>query len=104
VSHRASSRATLERRRPAIRGGAGDDERIQEHLRSLIARGMLPATMPRRLFVGKCLVAHLCTACEQMIEVGDPEFEWTNPADLILYFHRQCVEIYRALPAGHESR
>ena len=35
------------------------------------------------------------------IETGAQEFEWTNPANLILFFHRGCAEIYRALNDGH---
>jgi hypothetical protein len=36
-------------------------------------------------------------ACGVEIHTGEPEFEWTNPGNHVLYFHRRCVEIYRAL-------
>ena len=35
------------------------------------------------------------------IETGAQEFEWTNAANLILFFHRRCAEIYRTLNDGH---
>ena len=99
-----SSRATLDRHAPAIRGGVDDGEHTRKHLRILIERGVLPATIPRRMFVGQCLESHFCTACERLIHVGDREVEWTNPANLVLYFHSPCVEIYRALSNGHDRR
>ena len=35
------------------------------------------------------------------IETGAQEFKWTNAANLILFFHRRCAEIYRTLNDGH---
>src|SRR5262245_59227585 len=58
-----SSRATLDRQRPAIQGGADDRGLIEERLRALIAGGTLPSPIPRRMFVGKCREAHPCVAC-----------------------------------------
>lgn len=97
-----SAMATLTRRRPAIARGGDDDVHIEQRLRTLIQAGSLPFPIPRRLFAGKCLEEHTCTACDLMIRLEDPEFEWTNPGDLILYFHRRCVDIYRALVDGHK--
>ena len=56
------------------------------------------------MFAGQCLEDHSCIACDLTIHLGEQELEWTNPADLILYFHRGCLEIYRTLPDGHTSR
>jgi len=89
---------------PVDSRGAGDYERTQKRLRTLIECGVLPATMPRRMFAGQCLEDHSCIACDLTIHLGEQELEWTNPADLILYFHRGCLEIYRTLPDGHTSR
>ena len=77
---------------------------IRTRLFGLIDGGVLPAVMPRRMFVGQCLETHLCVACGMDIKAGAQEFEWTNPADLILFFHRQCAEIYRSLRDGHAER
>src|SRR5215510_10231621 len=97
-----SSRATLERRRPPICGGGGTPVEvsrlvIQARLVALIDGGVLPATAPARLFVGRCLEAHACTACDVDIYPEEPEFEWTNAGNQVLYFHRRCAEIYRTL-------
>jgi hypothetical protein len=37
------------------------------------------------------------------IETGAQESEWTNPANLIAFFHRRCAEVYRALNDGREG-
>jgi len=41
------------------------------------------------------------TACSMDIETGAQEFEWTNPGDLMVFFHERCAEIYRALKDGY---
>jgi hypothetical protein len=86
----------------SIEGGAGGQHPInrlliQARLRVLIAVGSLPPTMPRRMFVGRCLETHSCVACGVDIHTHEHEFEWTNPAGLVAYFHRHCAEIYRTL-------
>jgi len=30
-----------------------------------------------------------------MIRVGEIEHEWTNPAEIVLFFHRWCMILYR---------
>ena len=99
-----SSRAALDRSRPFIRGGADDHEHIEQRLRTLIESGVLPSPIPKRMFVGPCREDHPCTACGQAIRMGEQEFEWTNTGNLAFYFHRRCVEIYRALTNGHRTR
>jgi len=98
-----SSRAALDRSRPLIRGGADNHEHIKKRLRTLIECGALPSPMPRRMFAGSCREDHSCTACGLTIGTGEQEFEWTNPGNLIFYFHRRCVEIYGALTDGHRT-
>jgi hypothetical protein len=93
----------------AISGGSDNrdipisEAAIRAQLRGLIERGVLPAVMPRRRFVGQCLETHPCMACGMDIEMGAREYEWTNPANLIVFFHLRCGEIYRALNDGHEG-
>jgi hypothetical protein len=72
-------------------------------LLGLIDRGVLPAVMPRRMFIGQCLETHPCTACGMDIETGAQEFEWTNPANLMVYFHRRCAEVYWGLNDSREG-
>src|SRR4029434_7293849 len=40
------------------------------------------------------------TACGIDIETGAQEFEWTNPGNLILFFHRRRADIYLTLNDG----
>ena len=80
---------------------ADSPDSIRTRLLDLIDGGVLPAVAPRRMFVGRCLETHLCTACGLDIEKGAQEFEWTNPADLILFFHWRCADIYRSLNDRH---
>lgn len=101
----ASSRAVLDRSRPPILGGQDPLEvsiaSIRARLHGLIDAGVLPTVMPRRVFIGPCRETHLCTTCGADIQKGAQEFEWTNPANLILFFHRRCADIYRTLKDGH---
>jgi hypothetical protein len=93
------------RSRPAIHDGLdpvpASPVSVRAHLYDLVDAGFLPAVMPRRMFVGPCRETHPCTACGLDIETGAQEFEWTNPADLALFFHRRCAEIYRTLNDAH---
>jgi hypothetical protein len=94
----------LDRSRPAIHGGqdpVGSPANIRTRLLGLIDRGALPAVMPRRMFIGPCRETHPCIACGMDITTGAQEFEWTNPGNLILFFHRRCAEIYMTLNDGH---
>jgi hypothetical protein len=100
----ASSRAILDRTRPPIQGGqdpAASPASIRTRLLDLIDDGAMPAVMPRRMFIGPCRETHPCTACGMDIEKGAQEFEWTNAANLILFFHQGCAAIYRTLNDGH---
>ena len=47
------------------------------------------------MWAATCASAHTCIACGGMIEVGKPEYEWTNDAVLVLFFHQRCMELYR---------
>jgi hypothetical protein len=92
--------------RPPIHGGqdpAASPASIRTRLLDLIDRGVLPVVMPRRLFVGQCLETHPCTACGMDIETGAREYEWTNPANLMVFFHLRCAEIYLTLNDGQGS-
>jgi hypothetical protein len=100
----ASSRAVLDRSRPPIHGGqdpAASPASIRTRLLGLIDRGPLPAVMPRRMFIGPCRETHPCTVCGTDIGTGAQEFEWTNPGNLIVFFHRRCADIYLTLNDGH---
>src|SRR4029453_817025 len=93
----------LDRSHPPIQGGqdlAASRAIVRRRLLRLIDGGVLPAVMPRRLFVGQCLETHPCTACGMDIEADAQESQWTNPAGLILFFHQRCTEGYRTLTDG----
>lgn len=98
-----SSRATLDRPGAVpFRGGVDvpfpvDSSIVRSRLRGLMDAGVIPAVLPRRLFIGPCLEDHECTACGVDIHKGEQEFDWTNPSNRVLYFHRRCVEIYGLL-------
>lgn len=95
-----------DRSRPPIRGGqdpVSSPASIRTRLLALVADGVIPAVIPRRLFIGQCLETHPCTACGVDIETGAQEYEWTNPANVILFFHRRCGEIYRTVNDGHRG-
>ena len=99
-----SSRAVLDRSRPPIQGAqdpAASQANVRTRLLGLIDRGALPAVVPRRMFIGPCRETHPCTACGMDITMGAQEFEWTNPGNLILFFHRRCADIYMTLNDGH---
>jgi hypothetical protein len=92
-----------DRSRPAIHGGqdpVGSPANIRTRLLGLIDSGALPAITPRRMFIGPCRETHPCTACGMDIRTGAQEFEWTNPGNLILFFHRRCADIYLTLNDG----
>ena len=69
----------------------------------LIDSGALPAITPRRMFIGPCREIHPCIACGMDISTGAQEFEWTNPGNLIVFFHRRCGEMYMTLNNGQRG-
>ena len=71
------------------------DIAIRARLRTLIDGGIIPPTVPRRMWVGKCHTAHTCIACGVMIELGESEFEWTNDVGVVFFLHGRCTELYR---------
>jgi ribosomal protein L24E len=71
------------------------DATIKARLRSLIDGGVLPPTVPNGMRSSVCRTAHTCIACGVMIELGEPEYEWTNDAVVVLFFHRWCMKLYR---------
>ena len=98
--------AVLDRSRPPIHGGQGpvaSPASIRTRLLGLIDCGALPAVMPRRMFIGPCRETHPCTACPMDIRTGAQEFEWTNPGNLIVFFHRRCADSYLTLNDGQEG-
>jgi hypothetical protein len=91
-----SSRAILDRPGAPVRGGTDPlpaDSIIQARLRTLIADGRLPRTVPLKLWAGPSQGGHSCTGCGVVIASGEIEFELTV-APGPLYFHRHCVELW----------
>jgi len=95
-----------DRSRPAIHGGqdpVGSQANIRTRLLGLIDSGALPTVTPRRMFIGPCREIHPCIACGMDISTGAQEFEWTNPGNLIVFFHRRCGEMYMTLNNGQRG-
>jgi hypothetical protein len=94
-----SSRVVLDRERPSIAGASGDpppdESAVRSRLRSFIDTGVLPAEAPEQMWSGTCFQAHRCIVCGSNVEIGEPEFEWENPAGLPLFFHRRCVGLWK---------
>src|SRR4030095_9081064 len=66
----------VDRSHPPIQGGqdlAASRAIVRRRLLRLIDGGVLPAVMPRGLFVGQCLETHPCTACGMDIEADAQE-------------------------------
>lgn len=96
LGHCSGGRAMARGRRADSPGeNKPSDAAIKARLRSLIDGGVLPPTLPSQMWAATCASAHTCIACGGMIEVGKPEYEWTNDAVLVLFFHQRCMELYR---------
>ena len=81
--------------------GASDDvsptiQRLRslERLRSLIADGTLPRKRPAKVFGGPTRGGRVCVVCAANLLAPEIEFEITNEADLVVYFHRRCFDLW----------
>jgi hypothetical protein len=85
------------RQRPPINGGGdpvSDEVAARARLQTLIEGGELPRSRPRQLWSGPCPKRHDCTICGTSIEVGDVELEITLPADVVIFVHRRCFNLW----------
>jgi hypothetical protein len=106
-----SSRAVLDRPRPAFAGGGDppfDLATVRQRLRLLTDSGVLPHFHSGPLWAGRCRVKHDCTICGIGIEVGEIELEMTSPrAGVVIFLHRRCFDFWTRQPideAGDQSQ
>ena len=102
----ASSRALLDRPRPAFRGGGPDtipEPIIRQRLRLLIDAGILPPGGLGGLWEWTCHQRHPCSGCGAAIVHGEIEIEVSTRAGVVLFLHRRCLELW-AQEAGPSAR
>jgi hypothetical protein len=95
-----SSRAVLDRRRLAIRGGGEpdrlSDDTIKDRLCTLIAGGVLTPDTVGHMWAWTCRHPHPCTACGSTIVFGDVEIEISAVGGVVLFLHCRCLELWAA--------
>jgi hypothetical protein len=93
-----SSRAVLDRRRAAIRGGgvpdALPDGTIKDRLRTLLDGGVLTPDTVGHMWAWTCRRSHPCTACGGAIAAGDVEIEISTVGGVVLFLHSHCLELW----------
>ena len=80
-------------------GPVSEEAAIRARLRAMIASGFLPRSQPPRLWAGPCREEHVCTGCGGTIKAGETEYEVPGAAGVVLFFHRQCIDLW-ALEEG----
>jgi|SRR5687768_11167358 len=59
-----------------------------------IDEGALPRTEPKKIWARLSPGTGSCIGCGQALMKGDPEYEFTTAAAIIVVFHRQCFTQY----------
>jgi hypothetical protein len=92
-----SSRAILDRRRPAFSGGGPDaipEPIIRQRLRTLIESGVLTRAGLGCLWEWVCRQRHQCSGCGAAIVPGDIEVEINTRRGVVLFLHLRCLELW----------
>ena len=102
-----SSRAILDRGRPAFSGGGPDtlpEALIRTRLRTLIDAGVLKRGGLGCLWEWRCRQPHPCGGCGALITKGEIEVEIITRGGVALILHRRCLELWeqeaRATPSA----
>ena len=67
---------------------------IRERLRVLIESGALPANGPERVEEITSDQEQTCGACGLIIPPGESEFQLRTQHEIILAFHRRCLDLW----------
>jgi hypothetical protein len=85
---------------PPIQGGSGAEHPTDRETRSIekTLDGRLPASRDTKLYVGHGTNV-MCAGCDEKITGSEMEYETDQTDTLILRFHADCYNAWKASPA-----